>query len=106
MGCSVRQIFATPKSSTMVTLTKGRWAVENESISFDAKEKILFFSARRESHLEKHFFSLSFDPSKPEMFDAKPLQLTQKGTFHDVNIDEGNFSFFTSVFSSVSQPRQ
>ena len=110
--CAVRQRFRTPASSKVVALTAGRWAVEGERIDFDAASKTVFLSARRDSHLEKHLFALPFDPSDADAFDlahTQPRQLTHSGFFHDarIRLDEAaDARFFSSVFSSVSAPRQ
>eukprot|EP01084_Bolivina_argentea_P242015 406119_1 len=97
----VNMSFTVAPVCRMQALTSGRWAVEGESIWFDDKNATVYFRARRETHLEKHLYSLQL---KNTPFEAH--KLTKPGFFHDTNVDSVHFKLFTSIYSSVSQLRR
>jgi len=102
----VNQRFLVSSKSKLQTLTSGQWEVEAEEFWLDEQTNTIYFNGRRETHLEKQLYCVSFDATKPSSTAAEIKQLTQSGFFHDAKVDAINFKYFTSVYSSISKPRQ
>lgn len=78
-------------------LTQGEWCCIDSPIYVDESRDIVYFSAKRETPLESHFYVTSYTEIK------EPLLLTQIGYSHTVTMDSPDY--FVDCFSTLSDPK-
>ncbi len=76
-------------------LTAGEWMVESIA-GVDAKKGVVYFTGRKDSPLESHFYAVSFDADEPR-------RITSSAGMHAVVLDH-SFKYFVDIHSSLTQP--
>eukprot|EP01103_Thecamoeba_quadrilineata_P013695 TRINITY_DN3878_c0_g1_i1.p1 TRINITY_DN3878_c0_g1~~TRINITY_DN3878_c0_g1_i1.p1 ORF type:complete len:732 (-),score=132.22 TRINITY_DN3878_c0_g1_i1:23-2218(-) len=89
-------------------ITSGEWQVD-ELISVDEGEKIVYFTATKESALEKHLYSVRYssqqETEQTELPNNQLLKLTQEKGFHSISALNLTKKIFVDIFESVEVPR-
>ena len=76
-------------------LTAGEWMVESID-GVDAKKGAVYFTGRKDSPLESHFYAVSFDADEPR-------RITSSAGMHAVVLDH-SFKYFVDIHSLLTQP--
>jgi dipeptidyl-peptidase-4 len=85
-------------------LTSGEWMVvgdgtETGFVGTDETKGLVYFMANKDSPLERHLYSASFDTRAPD----KPRKISQEPGWHDAKLLPGARAYF-DLHSSPSQP--
>lgn len=78
-------------------LTRGRWPCIDRPLYIDEERALVYFTAKKESPLESHFYVLSYQ--RP----TEPVLLTQRGYSHTISMNSPDY--FIDCFSTLSDPR-
>ncbi len=76
-------------------LTKGDWIVTGLG-AVDEEKRLVYFTATRESPLERHFYAVSLDG-------GEPVRLTSESGWHDVSLSPDN-KWLLDRWSNLEQP--
>jgi dipeptidyl aminopeptidase/acylaminoacyl peptidase len=87
------------KESTIKQLTRGDWCCIDKSIYVDEKRNLVYFSAKKETPLETHFYVLNYSLEKEE----EPILLTKLGYSHIITMNSPNY--FIDSFSTLHDPQ-
>lgn len=79
-------------------LTRGEWMVE-DVLALDEDAGLVYFSATKESPLERHVYSMPLDG------EGEPTRLTQVAGWHDATF-AANASVFVDIWSNPETPPQ
>jgi dipeptidyl-peptidase-4 len=78
-------------------ITSGNWEVSNVA-GVDEKNKNIYFTGTRQSHLERHLYKIKFDGSGLQ-------QLTTRPGWHSINLSK-DCKYFIDQFSNLTTPTQ
>ncbi|KAI7873076.1 Alpha/Beta hydrolase protein [Mucor mucedo] len=79
-------------------LTEGTWPCVDRPLYVDEQRQLVYFTAKRESPLESHFYVTSYLDTGKE-----PVLLTRQGYSHTVSMNSPDY--FVDCFSTLSDPR-
>lgn len=84
-------------TATIKQLTQGNWCCIDRPIYVDESRNLVYFSAKKESPLESHFYVTSYTTIK------EPILLTRPGYSHTVTMSSPDH--FIDCFSTLCDPR-
>jgi hypothetical protein len=85
----------------MKQLTKGDWVVFSDEIWVDEKRKLVYFTATKDTPLEKHLYVTSLNQEENE----NPIRLTELGYYHNsFAFNQDKSAFCCSLSSITSTP--
>ena len=89
-------LYLYKKSGELIKqLTSGKWEVTKVH-GYDEKTSKIFFTAAKNSDLERELYSVSLKDAKIEM-------LSEKAGYHRINMSP-NFVYYIDYFSTIKQP--
>lgn len=81
-------------------LTKGNWVVD-EIKQVDESQKLIYFTGRADTPLERHLYSVPLHGKSPEHV----ARLTQRNGFHNISFSQDSASYLDN-FSNIHTPNQ
>ena len=87
-------------------LTRGDWVV-NELVAIDEAQEKLYFTARKDTPIEKHLYSVSLEksPAKADDDELKIEKVTSRKGFHSISASK-DASIYVDKFSTINSPPQ